>query len=400
MSDASIRLSPPRSVFPVVLAGFTAFLDLYATQPLLPLLMRVFNATHFAVSLTVTASTMGVAVAAPVVGRVADLIGRKRVILGSAFGVTAATAMAATSSSLNQFIAWRFIQGLATPGVFGIAIAYVQDEWPSSHVGRAMAAYVSGTVTGGFFGRMLVALVASRYDWHVAFGALAVANLATAILLASLLPAETQRSSTRSHDHGRSIVRLVTNPQLIGTNAVGFCVLFMQVAMFSYVTFHLSAEPYLLSTAALGWLFVVYLFGAAVLPFAGRWIDVRGHRATLAVSMAVGVTGAFLTLAPWLPAIIAGLAFVGTGVFVAQATASSYIGAVTREDRGLAVGIYSTCYYVGGSAGGALPALFWNAGGWPACVAIVLVVQITTVMVALRSWQPMRAHAMSLELGP
>jgi YNFM family putative membrane transporter len=397
--DASSRLSTPRSVFPVILAGFAAFLDLYATQPLLPLLMRVFNATHFAVSLTVTASTMGVAVAAPVVGRLADLIGRKRVILGSAFGVAAATAMAATSASLNQFIAWRFIQGLATPGVFGIAIAYVQDEWPSSHVGRAMAAYVSGTVTGGFCGRVLVGLVASRYDWHIAFGALAVANLLTAVLLASLLPGETRQSSTRSHDHGQSIIRLITNPQLIGTNAVGFCVLFMQVAMFSYVTFHLSAEPYLLSTAALGWLFVVYLFGAAVLPLAGRWIDVRGHRATLAISMAVGVTGAFLTLAPWLPAIIAGLAFVGTGVFVAQATASSYIGAVTREDRGLAVGIYSTCYYVGGSAGGALPALFWNVGGWPACVALVLVVQITTVMVALRSWQPTELHAVAVGEG-
>ena len=52
--------------------------------------------------------------------------------------------------------------------------------------------------------------------------------------------------------------------------------------MFSYVTFHLSGEPYLLSTAALGWLFVVYLFGAGVMPLAGRWIDVRGHRAALA----------------------------------------------------------------------------------------------------------------------
>ena len=88
--------SIPPSALPVVLAGFTAFLDLYATQPLLPLLMRVFKATHFAVSLTVTASTMAVAIAAPVVGRLADLIGRKRVITGSAFVVTVATAMAAT----------------------------------------------------------------------------------------------------------------------------------------------------------------------------------------------------------------------------------------------------------------------------------------------------------------
>jgi len=392
-------LSSSRSTFPVILAGFTAFLDLYATQPLLPLLMRVFNATHFAVSLTVTASTIGVAMAAPVVGRLADLIGRRRVIVGSAFVVTAATALAATSTNLTQFIGCRFVQGLATPGVFGIAIAYVHDEWPTTHVGRAMAAYVSGTVIGGFCGRALVGLVASSYDWHTAFAALAVANLVAAALLAFLLPSETRKASTRSRDHGQSIVRLIANPQLIGTNAVGFCVLFMQVAMFSYVTFHLSAEPYLLTTAALGWLFVVYLFGAGVLPFAGRWIDVRGHRATLASSMAMGVTGALLTLAPWLPAIVAGLALVGTGVFVAQATASSYIGAVTHEDRGLAVGLYSTCYYLGGSAGGAIPALFWDAGGWPACVALVLIVQVTTVTIALRSWRPIRVHAVSVGEG-
>lgn len=390
----------PRSVFPVVLAGFTAFLNLYATQPLLPLLMRMFSASHFAVSLTVTASTMGVAVAAPVVGRLADLVGRKRVILGSAFGVTVATAIAATTSSLNQFIAWRFIQGLATPGVFGIAIAYVQDEWPSSHVGRAMSAYVSGTVTGGFCGRMLVALVASRYDWHIAFAALAVTNLVTAVLLTYSLPSETRKAATQSSGHGQSLVRLLTNPRLIGTNAVGFCVLFMQVAMFSYVTFHLSAAPYFLSTAALGWLFVVYLFGAGVLPFAGRWIDLRGHRAALAMSMIVGIAGALLTLTPWLPSIIVGLAFVGTGVFVAQATASSYIGEVTFEDRGLAVGLYSTCYYVGGSVGGALPALFWDAGGWPACVALVLIIQVTTVAIAVRSWRPTDANAASLDLRP
>jgi len=381
-----------RSTFPVILAGFTAFLNLYATQPLLPLLMRVFQATHFAVSLTVTASTVGVAIAAPAVGRFADLVGRKRVMTGSAFMITAATAMAATSANLAQFIGWRFVQGLATPGVFGIAIAYVHDEWPTSHVGRAMAAYVSGTVIGGFCGRVLVGLLASRYDWHVAFVCLAVANLAAAVLLMILLPAETRKASTRSNHHGQSIARLITNSQLIGTNAVGFCVLFMQVAMFSYVTFHLSSTPYFLSTAALGWLFVVYLFGAGVMPLAGRWIDVRGHRTALTISMATGVCGSLLTLAPWLPAIIVGLAFVSTGVFAAQATASSYIGAVTHEDRGLAVGLYSTCYYVGGSAGGALPALLWDAGGWSACVALVMAVQVATVTIALRSWQSTPAH--------
>ena len=73
--------------------------------------------------------------------------------------------------------------------------------------------------------------------------------------------------------------------------------------------------------------------------------------------MAIGGAGALLTLVPWLPAIVAGLALCATGVFIAQATTSSYIGAVTTQDRALAVGLYSTFYYAGGSVGGALPSV-------------------------------------------
>jgi MFS transporter, YNFM family, putative membrane transport protein len=376
----------PPPLFPVVLAGFTAFLDLYATQPLLPLLMRVFGASHFAVSFTVTASTLAVALAAPVIGRVADLAGRKRVIVGSAALLALATAAAATAASLRQLVIWRFVQGLATPGVFAIAIAYIHDEWPRSHVGRATAAYISGTVTGGFCGRALVGVLAATFTWPTAFVVLAGANALAAVALAAWLPAERNRAAVAAAGHRRSVARLIVNRRLIATDGVGFCVLFTQVAMFTYVTFLLADPPYHLSTAALGSLFVVYLVGAVVTPFAGRWIDVSGHRAALGSGVAIGLAGALLTLLPPLPAIVVGLALVATGVFISQATASSYIGVVTREDRGLAVGLYSTAYYLGGTLGGALPALFWTAGGWIACVMLVVAVQLGTAGLALKYW--------------
>jgi MFS family permease len=380
---------PPRPrTLPIVLAGFAAFLDLYATQPLLPLLMDVFSASHFDVSLTVTVGTVAVAIAAPVAGRVGDLIGRRRVIVLSAFVLAGATAAAATSTSLSQFLVWRVVQGLATPGVFATAIAYIHDEWPAAYVGRTTAAYISGTVTGGFSGRALVGAVASSSTWQTAFVCLALVNLAAAIALAATLPHERARAANEGGGHGQSIVRLLGNRQLAATNAIGLCVLFTQVAMFTYVTFHLSEPPFGLSTAALGSLFVVYLVGAAVTPIAGRWVDARGHRAGLAFGVAIGVAGALLTLTPWLATIVAGLAMVATGVFVSQATASSYIGRVTPDDRGLAVGLYSSCYYAGGSLGGALPALFWGAGGWIACVALVVAVQLATMTLALKFWAP------------
>jgi YNFM family putative membrane transporter len=107
--------------------------------------------------------------------------------------------------------------------------------------------------------------------------------------------------------------------------------------------------------------------------------------------MTIGAAGALLTLAPSLSAIVAGLALSSTGVFIAQTTTSSYIGAVTETDRALAVGLYSTFYYAGGSAGGSAPAPFWNAAGWPGCVGLVVVVQLTGAVIALRSWAPARA---------
>jgi predicted MFS family arabinose efflux permease len=42
--------------------------------------------------------------------------------------------------------------------------------------------------------------------------------------------------------------------------------------------------------------------------------------------------------------------------------------------RSSAVGLYVTCFYVGGSMGALLPGLLWEWGGWPACIALVVAV--------------------------
>jgi len=387
---------PP--TLPVVLAGFAAFLDLYATQPLLPLLARTFHASTFEVGLTVTAPTIAVAIAAPAVGRLADRLGLRRVIVGSAALLALATALAATSTGLRQLIFWRFVQGLVTPGIFASAVAYIHEVWPASHSARGTAAYMTGTILGGFTGRAVAGLVAADVSWRASFVALAVLTGAVAAALWLWLPDERRPEMigvvrARTHGGRASVGDLLRNRPLVATFGVGFCVLFTQVAMFTYVTFHVAAPPYSLSTVAIGWVFVVYLVGAVVTPLSGRWVDRYGHRAGIGSAMAIGGAGALLTLAPSLPAIIAGLALCATGVFVAQATTSSYIGAVTTKDRALAVGMYSTFYYAGGSTGAALPSALWTFGGWPACVALVVLVQCAGVVIALTQWASPRPGA-------
>jgi predicted MFS family arabinose efflux permease len=379
--------------FPVVLAGAAAFLNIYSTQPLLPLLTRTFGASTFEAGLTITAPTVAVALFAPFIGRLADRLGFRRVIILSAWTLVLTTALAATASNLHQLIFWRFLQGMATPGIFASTVAYVHEVWPPSHAGRATAAYMTGTILGGFTGRAVSGIVAADVSWPAAFVVLAILTAVVAAVLTMWLPPEPARAKGRSARTGRgSFGHLVRNRRLVATCGIGFTVLFTQVAMFTYVTFHLAAPPYSLSTVALGWLFVVYLVGAVVTPFAGQWIDRYGHRAGIASAMAIGGAGALLTLVPWLPAIVLGLALCATGVFTAQATTSSYIGAVTTSDRALAVGMYSTFYYAGGSTGGALPSIFWTTGGWTACVGLVVLIQLAGAAIAFTQWSDAPAH--------
>ncbi len=370
-----------------MLAGFTAFLDLYATQPMLPLLAHSLGATMFAVSLTVTAPTIAVAVAAPAVGRLADAFGRRRVIVGAATALAVATLLASATHDLQQLLVCRFVQGLCTPGVFAVAIAYIHDEWPVARVGSATAAYVSGTVVGGFLGRAVAGVVAAHAGWQAAFAALGALNVAAAAALWAWLPREERAAGADAHSAFRSAVTHLANRQLRTTYAVGFCLLFTQVAMFTYVTFLLAAPPYLLTAAALGSLFVVYLVGAAITPAAGKWIDRRGHRAGLGLAMGLAFAGAMLTLAPALWIIVVGLAAFATGIFIGQATTSSHIGSATQRDRGVAVGLYATFYYAGGAVGAALPAAFWKAGGWPGCVGLIVLVQAAAVAIVWFSWE-------------
>ena len=373
----------------VVFAGFCAFTTLFAPQPLLPMLARLFAVTPGQASLLVTASTLAVALAAPFAGVVADRFGRKRVIVPAAFLLAIPTLLAATASSFGQLLFWRFLQGIFTPGIFAVIIAYVNEEWDQG-AGAATAAYITGTVLGGFSGRVLAAFVAAQAGWRWAFVALGIVNLLGAILIRAWLPPGRNFARSRSSAHvGAAMLRHLSNPRLAATYAVGFCVMFTLLGTFTYVNFYLAAAPFHLSTAALGQLFAVYLVGAVITPRAGRMIDRVGHRFALVVAFSGGAAGIALTLVHSLPIVLLGLTLTCTGVFIANSAGSSYVGSAATESRASAVGLYVTFYYIGGSAGSAIPGLLWTHPTWPQCVTLTIAVQALTIVLALAFWKPL-----------
>ncbi|MBV8371303.1 MAG: MFS transporter [Candidatus Eremiobacteraeota bacterium] len=388
-------MRPQLRYLAVAACGGSAFLDMYATQPLLPELRAEFNTGEAAVGGTISVLTFACALAAPFVGPLADAVGRKRVIVGAILGLAAVTFAAAHAQTLRELLVWRFVQGLFMPAVFAVTLAYMAEEFPPSVGGRAVAAYISGNVLGGFLGRYVAALVADRWDWHAAFVVLGVLNLVGAAFVWFALPRARRFTRQRSaRDAFGAVGKFLRDPQLLATYAIGGSVLFSLVAAFTFATYHLAAPPFGLGTVALGNVFFVYLVGVVATPLAGRLIDRVGHRTALLFAMALSAAGILLTLIPTVVTIVAGLGLMSTGVFASQAASQGYIGVVARERRSTAAALYLTFYYTAGGLGAVLPAAVWSHGGWPPTAALILAVQVFGAALAAIFWtKPVRADS-------
>jgi len=377
----------------VAINGFCTFLNLYSPQALLPELGREFGASAAAISTIMTASTLAVALTAPVTGAIADMLGRKRVITFALFAVSLPTVMLTFAPDVHAIAIWRFVQGLFLPAIFAVTVAYIGDEWPPNEVAGVAGVYVTGSSIGGFAGRMVPGALADLIGWRPAFVVLAAMTLIAAVAILFILPQE--KRFVRSAGLRASLAQMLQhlrNPQLIATFAVGFGTLFNFIATFTYISFHLAGPPYNFSSTWLGALFFTYLGGTAMTPWTGRLIARFGRRNFVLRVIAVWIAGALLLLSPSLALIIAGLVVCATCGMLCQSVSTGYIAVIAKQGRSSAVGLYVTCFYVGGSVGAFLPGLTWSSAGWPSVVAMLVAMQIIMACIVAFAWAPDRAR--------
>jgi YNFM family putative membrane transporter len=401
-SDPAPNLDPEKpdqgksgtGLLAVFVCGMFAFIDLYCVQPVLPVLAHVFHASEAAASLTISASTFGVALSAILLAVFAERFDRRRTILFSMLLLAVCTLLTATATSLPVLALWRFLQGLLTPGVFIITIAYVTEEWSAVRVPRVMSLYVAGTVFGGFMGRLSGGLIAEHYGWRPVFIVLGLFGLAGAAVASRLLkparrsPSPPGPASLPRANRLAPLVANVRNPRLLATFGIGFCMLFTLVSVFSYITFYLAAPPFGLSPTDLSWLFAVYLLGLLATLAVGTVLARIGLRHGMLAAVASSLLGVGLTLIPSLIAIGLGLAFASSGVFIAQTCANSFLrDAAPAGRRVSAAGLYICAYYIGGTVGGILPGLAWKQFGWPGCVTLTAILLVAAGLLAFFGWQ-------------
>lgn len=368
------------------LAGVATFTMVYAVQALLPAFTREYGAPPATASLALSATTGALAVALVPVTALADRWGRVRVMTLSLALAVALGLLAPLAPTFPALLAVRLAQGVAMAGIPALAMAHLTDEVHVGDVGRAMGLYIAGNTVGGLSGRLVASAVADVAGWRWGLAAVGVLAVACAVAFRLLLPppraaqppaAPLALLARRSAEHLR-------DPGIRALCLTSFLLMSAFVTVYNYLGYRLLAEPFALSQAVVGLVFLAYLAGTSSSPIAGALGDRFGRRTVLWASILAGLGAVALTLPDVLPLVLAGLVGVTVAFFAAHSVASAWVGRRAVEGRAQASALYLVSYYAGSSAGGTLGGLAYGWADWPGVVAYVGLLFLAALALALR----------------
>lgn len=284
---------------PLLIIFFTILIDAIGWSmivPLLPLYAHRFGASEFRIGLLQSSFGIVQILAAPILGRLSDRVGRRPVLLVSLIGTAGAFGIMGGAPTLAWLFVGRMLDGL-TGGNISTAQAYIADVTPPERRSRGMglvgAAFGFGYTFGPAIGG-LMSPISPAAPFFFAAG-LAAAN---AIALYFFLP-ESLSSEHRTKRGRRASIRqvfeeggnwqlkaiLVTN--FFGT--VAFTILTTTYTLFAKQRFDFDAKQ-------CGYVFAyVGLLGTLIQAgFIGRLSKVFGDKAVAITGMIVFIASIFM----------------------------------------------------------------------------------------------------------
>ena len=164
--------------------------------PLIPELPTLLNTNASNASWVITATLLVAAVATPVVGRLGDMYGPKRLLIACAILMTVGSLIAAMTSAWVPVVIGRALQGFGVP-IVPLGISVLRTCVPAHRVGTAMGLMSASFGVGGALGLPLAAIIADHFDWHAVFWFAAILGALSGVLFAILVPRIPSASADR-----------------------------------------------------------------------------------------------------------------------------------------------------------------------------------------------------------
>ncbi|MEO8379207.1 MAG: MFS transporter [Acidobacteriota bacterium] len=162
----------------------------------LPTLAHAFSASFQQVQWIVLAYLLAITTVIVSAGRLGDLLGRRRLLLGGIALFTVASVLCGLAPTLGLLIAARAVQGLGAAVMMALTLAFVGETVPKERIGSAMGLLGTMSAAGTALGPTLGGVLIAGLGWQAIFLVNVPLGLAALLLAQRTLPADLPRSGT------------------------------------------------------------------------------------------------------------------------------------------------------------------------------------------------------------
>ncbi len=367
----------------------------------LPPIGREFSLDAVSLGWVATGYILAAAVFLLPFGRLADIIGRRKIFIAGLAAYAVTSLALALAQNGGQLIALRVAQGISGAMLFGTGVAILTSVFPASERGKVLGLNAAAVYIGLSLGPTVGGLITDAFGWRAIFTLNAALALAGLAIVATQLKLEFQECKGERFDlRGAIVYGLGLTALMIGFSELPDAAAFALVAaggggLAAFIFLETRTEHPLLSvnlfrkntafamsnaaalinysaTFATGFLLSLYLqfikgfnpagaglilvaqpiLMAAISPYAGRLADKVEPRLLASGGMALSAAGLFMLIFigenTEMVYIIAALVVLGAGFgFFSSPNTSAVMGAVERRQYGVAASTLGTMRLVG-----------------------------------------------------
>jgi predicted MFS family arabinose efflux permease len=355
----------------------------------LPEIERRTGASEAELGLALGAYALPIVLLSLPLGRAADVVGRRPLLLGGLVLTAAGSVLIAVPESLPPLIAGRAIQGVGAAASWIAALAVVSDLAPPGRKGESIGFALAANSVGAIGGPALGGISGGVISFEFPFLFVASLGIGLAAAGAFVLPRGARERRGSRQTRVRDVFRLASSRPVVpatisviaGATALGV----VEVAA------PLDADQRLgLSAAAIGAVFAATIaLDAVAAPIAGRASDRTGRvPISLLGLMLLAASLALLALLPGVAGFAIGLSVFGIGSSTMFASAVPWLDdAFGHLDKGFAYGFLNLIYSVGYSVGPIAAGVVLQASGADLTyfLAAALILAVAAVMFLRRA---------------
>lgn len=164
--------------------------------PLLPELPRLIGVSPENASWLITATLLTAAVSTPIVSRMADMYGKRRMLVVSLSVLLGGSVICAIFTSFAALLVGRAMQGFAS-SLIAVGISILRDELPPERISSAVALMSATLGIGAALGLPLSGVIANAFGWRAVFWFTSVAAVLITAALILLVPESPVRTPAR-----------------------------------------------------------------------------------------------------------------------------------------------------------------------------------------------------------